>query len=192
MSDAPKKKKAVNGKSKGGEFERLVCKTLSLWVSNGQDSNLFWRSATSGGRATVQRKAGAKASEYQASDISPVAPGAYILSDVFAIECKAYKDIQLNQLVFEDKSLLLDFWNQANRDALAANKKPMLIAKQNMRKPLLGIQIKCYNYWKSLYLKDRNAFPKTILIPRYDLALLDLEKFLALVDPQTLLHMKDL
>lgn len=192
MSDVPKKKKAVNGKSKGGDFERVVCKTLSLWVSNGQDSNLFWRSATSGGRATVQRKSGNKASEYQASDISPVAPAAYILSDVFAIECKAYKDIQLNQLVFEEKSLLLDFWNQANRDALAANKKPMLIAKQNMRKPLLGIQIKCYNYWKSLYLKDRNAFPKTILIPRYDLALLDLEKFLALVDPQTLLHMKDL
>ena len=46
------------GKQKGGEYERTVCKKLSLWVSNGTRDDIFWRSAMSGGRATLQRKKG--------------------------------------------------------------------------------------------------------------------------------------
>ena len=42
------------GKEKGSSFERLVCKRMSMWLSKGERDDLFWRSAMSGGRATVQ------------------------------------------------------------------------------------------------------------------------------------------
>ena len=33
------------GKGKGGNFEREICKALSLWVSKGLNVDLYWRSA---------------------------------------------------------------------------------------------------------------------------------------------------
>lgn len=47
--------------AKGQDYERQICKQLSLWWSadwDVPDDNLCWRTANSGGRATVRRKAG--------------------------------------------------------------------------------------------------------------------------------------
>lgn len=43
---------------KGPKFERTICKMLSLWWSEGERDDIFWRTAGSGGRATVRRKQG--------------------------------------------------------------------------------------------------------------------------------------
>jgi hypothetical protein len=53
-----KRKRVGSGSRKGGIFERLVSKQLSLWWSDGEDDNIFWRTAASGGRATVRSKKG--------------------------------------------------------------------------------------------------------------------------------------
>ena len=45
---------------KGGVFERKMAKDLSRWWSNGRDDSCFWRTAMSGGRATVRAKKGLK------------------------------------------------------------------------------------------------------------------------------------
>ena len=45
-----------NTKEKGSQFERHTCKRLSLWWSYEEDDDLFWRSQTSGGRATSRAK----------------------------------------------------------------------------------------------------------------------------------------
>ena len=116
---------SVNGKQKGAGFERDICKALSLWVSKGQNVDLYWRSAMSGGRATV-----AKGKVRQAGDITAVAPEGHALTDIFYIECKAYKDINLDCLV-KGKGTLLDFWAIASREALVYDKLPMLIFKRN-------------------------------------------------------------
>lgn len=42
--------------SKGGRFEREVCKQLSLWWSGGTRDAVFYRTPNSGGRATVRAK----------------------------------------------------------------------------------------------------------------------------------------
>ena len=36
---------------KGSEFEREMCKCLSLWWTDSKRDDVFWRSAQSGGRA---------------------------------------------------------------------------------------------------------------------------------------------
>ncbi len=125
--------KKVNSKQKGAAFERRVCRALSLWVSKGKAEDLFWRSAMSGGRATVMYKKNKSASS-QAGDISSVAVEGHVLTDRFSIECKNYEDLHLHNLVYGGKGGVVDFWKQATTDAHRNQKEPMLIAKQK-RKP---------------------------------------------------------
>lgn len=51
---------------KGSEFERETCRLLSLWWSNGRHDDLFWRTATSGARATARAKKGKKTRSHAA------------------------------------------------------------------------------------------------------------------------------
>lgn len=117
--------KQGGGKSKGSQFERDVCVALSKWITNGERIDCLWRSAMSGGRATVSR-----GKVRQAGDITAVSPEGHALTDIFYIECKAYKDINLDCLV-KGKGALLDFWMIASKEALSYQKQPMLIFKRN-------------------------------------------------------------
>ena len=115
----------VNGKQKGAGFEREICKKLSLWITKGEKVDCFWRSAMSGGRATV-----AKGAVRQAGDITAVAPEGHALTDVLYIECKNYKDVDLDCLV-KGKGTLLTFWKTAQKEAAKYNRIPTLIFKRN-------------------------------------------------------------
>lgn len=46
--------------AKGADYERSVCKLLSLWLTRGRDDDQLWRSSQSGGRATSRAKKGKK------------------------------------------------------------------------------------------------------------------------------------
>lgn len=46
------------GHSKGAEFERTICRQLSLWWTEGKRDDIFWRTPQSGGRATNRKKKG--------------------------------------------------------------------------------------------------------------------------------------
>lgn len=121
--------KPGGGKAKGSAFERDICRRLSLWVSNGQHVDLFWRSAMSGGRATVQRKKGV--SIRQSGDITAVAPEGHALTDRFYIECKSYRALQIDRFIFLGQGTLGRFWKETAKQARQYGRKPMLIFKQN-------------------------------------------------------------
>lgn len=123
--------KQGGGKQKGAEFERGVCKTLSLWISDGERDDLLWRSAMSGGRATVQVAKGVK-NETQTGDITAIDPLAAPFIKTFMVECKHYKELGLLSGVLKTKGTLCDFWFKLKKDAIAHHKKPLLIAKQNL------------------------------------------------------------
>lgn len=124
------------GKAKGGEFERKVCRALSLWLSNNKNEDLFWRSAMSGGRATVGHKKG-KLLANQSGDISAIHEQGHRLTNVFSVECKTYKSLNLGGLFYGGKSGLVAFWNTVVIDAGKYSKLPMLIAKENGRPELI-------------------------------------------------------
>lgn len=126
-------------KSKGASFERETCVALSLWLSNGVSDACLWRSAMSGGRATIGKRAG-KTRESQSGDISAVSSLGHKLTDRFSVECKFYKDIDLESLIYARKGKLAEFWKQARADAAASKKQPMLIAKQNRRPALVMLR----------------------------------------------------
>lgn len=121
---------ASYSKQKGGEFERQVCKTLSLWVSDGKRKDLFWRSAMSGGRATI---AGKGELSRQCGDICAISPEGHKLTDPYYIECKFLKDLQMRWFMIGvgGRDSLLTFWRQTCEQAKQYKKKPMLIARQN-------------------------------------------------------------
>jgi hypothetical protein len=117
------------GKRIGSKFERDTCKALSLWVSRGKHVDLFWRSAMSGGRATVARKKGIVVR--QDGDITAVRPEGHVLTDKFFIECKHYKNLNFPAFFLKGQGILADFWLKAVEEAAISNKQPLLIAKQN-------------------------------------------------------------
>jgi len=77
----------ANGKHKGGAFERELCHALSQWWSNGERSDHFWRSANSGGRATVRNQKG-KSTRGNYGDIRAEDADAANLIEFVTIELK--------------------------------------------------------------------------------------------------------
>ena len=117
--------KPGKGKAKGSSFERDICKRLSLWLTAGKSEDVFWRSAMSGGRATV-----AKGKVRQAGDITSVSPEGHILTDRLYLECKHLKDISLDCLI-KGKGNLLTIWHKTVEEAAKYDKIPCLIFRQN-------------------------------------------------------------
>ncbi len=76
--------------SKGSQFERHVCKQLSMWWSGGERDDIFWRSSQSGGRATQRAKSG-KSTYGSYGDIASVDPVGEPLLKLFTIELKRGK-----------------------------------------------------------------------------------------------------
>lgn len=125
------------GKAKGASFEREICCRLSLWLSDGQQEDLLWRSAMSGGRSTVGHKKGKRLAA-QAGDISAIHPLGATLTDKYMVECKAYKDLNYAGLL-TNKGVLIDFWKEACLQASRYGKSPILISKQNQKPITIGL-----------------------------------------------------
>ena len=124
------------GKSKGSSFERKVCHLLSMWISDGKHDDLFWRSAMSGGRASVVFKKGGQ-NRTQCGDITAIHPDGNPLTDRYLISCKFYKDLKIAGAVIGNKGGLSAFWTECVTEAKQHGKLPMLISKQNNTDPFI-------------------------------------------------------
>lgn len=138
-------------KQKGAAFEREVSEALSLWVSDGERDDLFWRSAMSGGRATVKFKTGKK-NQTQGGDISAVHPAGHTFLGQFAVECKFYKELNIETSLLRGYGTLIGFWGEAVRMAQRQRKTPMLIAKQNNFPPLVLMDKEGVNFLGCMFL----------------------------------------
>lgn len=119
------------GKQKGSSFERLVCVKFSLWLSDGKNEDLLWRSSMSGGRSTVAAKKGKRLAA-QAGDISSIHTLSAPLTNKFLIECKTYRLMNYEGLL-TGRGNLLKFWHETRVEAKKYGKLPLLIAKQNQQ-----------------------------------------------------------
>lgn len=72
---------------KGSRFERTFAKRLSLWWTDNERDDVFWRSSNSGGRATARRKAGVS-TFMQAGDIAATDPIGLPLLELITFELK--------------------------------------------------------------------------------------------------------
>jgi len=122
--------------AKGGNFERRVSKDLSLLISKGSKKDLFWRSPSSGGRATIAIRIGDSADRIS-GDVIALSEEGRILTEHFLIECKAYKDVQFDSFIIKSTGLLQGFWEKTCIQAKSIDKHPLLIVKENFVKPYI-------------------------------------------------------
>jgi len=135
---------------KGPNFEREVCRQLSLWWSYGVYDDLFWRNRTRSTRFS-------KRMEFQdGGDITAMRPEGQDFINTFSIECKTgysktkkgsrVRNIPWDLLDCVDSSrdkkientMILQFWEQALSATLDNKKIPILIAKRDFHSPLIS------------------------------------------------------
>lgn len=170
----------MNAKKKGSGYEREICVKLSLWVSDGTSTELFSRSAGSGSHATYKKKQGKQAS--QTGDITSVDSKGTSLTDKYFIECKFYRDLQLPSLIYgtPKNGTILEFWSKAKEDATYFGKGPIIIARQNNKRDLIGI-----DSTTKTRLKESNYIIQPLAsFPQLNLHLYDMSLFFTMVDPK--------
>jgi len=133
----------MSGRTKGQDFEREICRQLSMWWSRGTESNVFWRSAASGGRATNNSARG-KGTYGSYGDIAAVHPSGRGLLDKVTLELKCgYKNDSSTVTHLLDKpqgavqQMFEAFLEQAHEAAHEANTEWMLITKRDKRQPFV-------------------------------------------------------
>lgn len=129
--------RAGGGKDKGSRYERDICTKLSLWISGGKDRDLFWRSAMSGGRATVARQKGLTGMARQAGDITATAPEGHVLTDHFYVECKRYDKLDFGAFLTKQKGVLAKFWDDTLMKAVHHGRIPMVICRENFSEDIV-------------------------------------------------------
>lgn len=122
--------KSGGGKRKGAAKERDFSKVLSLWITKGANENVFWRSAISGGRATVAKKSGV-VNAAQAGDICAVSPEGFKFAANFYVELKHYKTLGLERFLLGLPCTISKFWDVAVMESSFYKKQPLLVARQN-------------------------------------------------------------
>tara|TARA_R100001143_G_C3356875_1_gene132981 strand:- start:2750 stop:3286 length:537 start_codon:yes stop_codon:yes gene_type:complete len=121
---------------KGVDFERQVCKRLSLWITKGTADDAFWRSAMSGGRAT--QSPDPERVKAVSGDICAVRQEGFALCRDFFIECKFYKDMQFVSLLgYKREFSLIELWKVCLVESEKYEQVPLMIAKQNRIAPVL-------------------------------------------------------
>lgn len=139
-----KKKKPGLGSRKGGEFEREICRVLTTWIDPSREQGkpeLFWRSATSGAKATQDRKSGRKAN--QDGDLISIADDElgtshFWFTKYFNIECKDRYDYGNLDLALEEKGDFWKWWTKTVSDSERSNKMPLLIFKRYRKEILIA------------------------------------------------------
>lgn len=138
MPKKASKPKARRKSNKGSPFEREVARKLSLWWSDGQADDWFWRTAGSGGRATNRAKKD-KATANGGGDICAQTKEAQNLLDLVTFELKrGYNSATISDLLDNGGGEMLKFIEQARRSAsLAGTPYWAVIHKRDRREALV-------------------------------------------------------
>lgn len=127
--------KKGQGKQKGNDFEIQICRKLTKWVTGKERPEIFWRSASSGAKATMSKKSGHATKMH--GDVMAIDQMGTFLTDNILIECKHYKDVRVEALL-ERKGLVFGWLHKCMTEAEESGKYPWLVFKGNYG-PLLII-----------------------------------------------------
>ena len=179
------------GKSnKGSNFEREICKQLSLWWSDDKDEDIFWRTAGSGARATTRAKKGKKTYGND-GDIQAVNPIGEPLMKVCNIELKrGYSKHTITDLIDKPKKAKKQMYEKFIEQTIEENtnsgaKYWMLITKRDRREALVLIPHWFYKKLKSICVTlNLQSFVKISM--NYSIYVLRLYDFLMAVTPKNI------
>lgn len=181
---------------KGSGFERAICKLLSKWCSNDKSDSIFWRTSTSGARATVRARKGLETPNSY-GDITAIDPLGSPLISLVSIELKRGYSGQLTIQDLLDSNqkepILLKFWKQAERDRMIGKRRwSWLIFQRDRRHACIMFN---RSFWDFLLnYAGRLKYPKSFRLliklncvsekKHYNLYIMRLTDFLYWVDPE--------
>lgn len=152
--------------SKGGNFESLIAKKLSLWITNGESDDVLERNLGSGSRQTIRAKQSKKVKS-STGDIAIASFEGVEFCELFSVECKHYKSINLWSLVTGSADGILSFWEQAKKSASISNRHAVLICRQNWR-PILFVCLDDISRVLVSFGVDRRLLCEDLHIFRFD------------------------
>lgn len=128
---------------KGPQFEREFSKQLSLWWSDGEEDDLFWRSSASGARATTRAKTRQR-THGQYGDICATHPGAVPFTDAFTIELKrGYASQNFMDLIDRPETINQTQWEEwiqkAHTNSILSESLVgwLLVIRRDKRRPIV-------------------------------------------------------
>lgn len=136
-------------KGKGSQFEREFATELSNWWSEGESDSIFWRSTTSGARATVRGRKN-KETSGQGGDIAATDPSGHDLMRFTSIELKrGYSDTTfadvLDKLPSSKPKTWEVLWQQAlDGQRLNRSRWAWLVIRRDRRREILFSQFKMF------------------------------------------------
>ncbi len=145
--------------AKGADSERETCKELGQWWASRSD--VFWRTAGSGGRATMRAKK-KKKTAYEYGDITFTDPIGKPLIDLLLLENKSgYKDdISIVDFIDSTKKepTLLKWWRKAEYEKRLADRfYSVIIFRRTRRRKCIFLPYDLFNEleaWCGEYKKD--------------------------------------
>lgn len=149
--------------AKGQQFERDVCVLLSRWWTGGENDSVFWRTANSGGRATVRGKKG-KTTRGQYGDICATDPIGQPFIDLFNVEIKRGYSRHTFADILDCPSngampKYLEWFVKAQKTSEEAGTYSwLLIAKRDRREPLIFVPFQEDRDWTPAGLYSATLF----------------------------------
>lgn len=160
---------------KGSDWERNISKRFSLWWTEEDREDVFWRTSGSGARATTRAKQGKK-TKYQYGDLTFTDPIGKILIDYFLIELKrGYPDLGILILVDGKQKIpvLVKWWQKAEEEKEFGKRKAvMLIIKRDYKHPIIvfdsstffGLENFCGEWKKDIASIYLTAIEKKLIV----------------------------
>lgn len=157
----------MSGKNKGNTFERSICTLLSEWWTQDESpprQDVFWRTASSGGRATQRGRKG-KQTKNHCGDICATDPIGQPLIDVITWELKrGYNKDTIADLLDKPEGTAktaYEKWILQARESQkhAGSQSWAIIVKRDRRYPLVIIP----SYFKMMCGLLPDPLPKSIL-----------------------------
>lgn len=160
--------------NKGSPFEREICKKLSLWWTNGEDDDVFWRSEGSGGRAKRRGRAG-KDTYGAHGDLRVTNPIGTPLIQLLCIECKrGYSKSGLQDVIDGCKlpgQSTFDDWFQQTRESWkqSGSYSWAILHRRDKREALISIPSKLYKDFIDAGCFEELPIPRMTLVTRFKL-----------------------
>ena len=159
------------GHGKGSEFERKICKALSLWWTDGERDDVFWRTSTSGARAKTRSKT-KQGTFGQYGDIQATDPVGQPLIDMFTFELKiGYKGASVADILDKGPKSAKQHWEKWIEQVIQDHENAgsiswALITKRDRREPLIFIPQKTIIELIHRGFKPAKALPRFIIITK--------------------------
>jgi hypothetical protein len=174
------------GHAKGAQFERDICKRMSLWWTGGERDDVFWRTPQSGGRATRRGQKGQKTFGHH-GDIQAIDPIGRPLLDhmIFELKC-GYGHTSVMDLIDGSGKSTWDKWiSGARRVSIESGSRTWaLIVRRSNKKIVICVLVDSH----LTFLPVTAPMPKHIQV--FDvggndewLMVMEFEDFLSWADP---------